>query len=97
VVYVTATAVLPDRHLTTTSAAPFSYCVAWKKKAFGEGAERLAFKFRFLVDDSNRFVGPVMVAKESRYVSSSPKRFRVFLTAVSLGLWKTLTKAVNPI
>jgi hypothetical protein len=46
---------------------PFSYSVAWKKQAFGEGAERLAFKFRFLsVESKNRFVGPVMVAKESR-------------------------------
>jgi hypothetical protein len=78
VVYVTTTAVLPDRDLTTTSAAPFSYRVAWKKKAFGEGAERLAFKFRFLADGSDRFVGPIMVAKESRYVSSSPKGFVSF-------------------
>jgi hypothetical protein len=78
VVCVTATAVLPDRNLTTTSTGPFSYSVAWKKKAFGEGAERLAFKFRFLLGDSDSFVGPVMVAKESRYVSSSPKRFMSF-------------------
>ena len=38
-----------------------------EKKAFGEGAERLAFKFRFL-NTKNKFIGPVMVAKESRFV-----------------------------
>lgn len=44
-----------------------SYNVAWKKTCFGEGAERVAFKFRFL-DDDNNFIGPKMVAKESRFV-----------------------------
>jgi hypothetical protein len=34
-----------------------SYNVAWKKTCFGEGAERVAFKFRFL-DDENNFIGP---------------------------------------
>jgi len=43
------------------------YNVAWKKKAFGEGAERLAFKFRFLGKE-DKFIGPVMVAKESRFL-----------------------------
>ena len=44
-----------------------SFSVAVKKTAFGEGAERVAFKFRF-VDSVGRFVGPTMVAKESRFV-----------------------------
>ncbi|KAG7341585.1 alpha-kinase family protein [Nitzschia inconspicua] len=46
---------------------PRSYNVAVKKQAFGEGAERLAFKFRF-VGPNSRFEGPGMVAKESRFV-----------------------------
>lgn len=53
--------------LVTRSNCLMSYNVAWKKKAFGEGAERLAFKFRFL-GKQDTFVGPVMVAKESRFV-----------------------------
>jgi len=53
---------------------PHSFNVAWKKKAFGEGAERLAFKFRFLKrfeknkKSEVKFDGPIMVAKESRFV-----------------------------
>jgi len=46
---------------------PNLYNIAWKKQAFGEGAERLAFKFRFL-GDRHQFVGPLMVAKESRFI-----------------------------
>eukprot|EP00523_Entomoneis_sp_CCMP467_P017613 CAMPEP_0168803616 /NCGR_PEP_ID=MMETSP0726-20121227/84_1 /TAXON_ID=265536 /ORGANISM="Amphiprora sp., Strain CCMP467" /LENGTH=846 /DNA_ID=CAMNT_0008855419 /DNA_START=38 /DNA_END=2575 /DNA_ORIENTATION=- len=46
---------------------PPSYGVAWKRLAFGEGAERLAFKFRF-IDENGKFTGPKMVAKESRFV-----------------------------
>ncbi|GKY92585.1 hypothetical protein MPSEU_000228600 [Mayamaea pseudoterrestris] len=48
-----------------------SYNVAWKRACFGEGAERVAYKFRFLNDDDN-FIGPVMVAKESRFVHDRP-------------------------
>lgn len=44
--------------------------VAWKKQAFGEGAERLAFKFRFVGKDGKTFIGPKMVAKESRFVET---------------------------
>lgn len=44
-----------------------SFGVAYKKHCFGEGAERMAFKFRF-VDKTGNFVGPKMVAKESRFV-----------------------------
>ena len=46
---------------------PLSFGVAWKKRAFGEGAERLAFKFRY-IDSEGNFFGPKMVAKESRFV-----------------------------
>lgn len=53
---------LTKRHLP-------SFSVAWKKSAFGEGAERLAFKFGF-VGEKSRFVGPKMVAKESRFVET---------------------------
>ena len=44
-----------------------SFSVAMKKQAFGEGAERFAFKFRFL-DERNNFNGPFYVAKESRFL-----------------------------
>ena len=44
-----------------------SYSVALKKTVFGEGAERLAYKFRYL-NAMDQFVGPVMVAKESKFV-----------------------------
>ena len=46
-----------------------SLSVAWKKKCFGEGAERVAFKFRFL-DEEGNFTGPHMVAKESRFIDN---------------------------
>jgi len=46
---------------------PYSYGVAWKRLVFGEGAERLAYKFRF-IDKKGKFEGPKMVAKESRFV-----------------------------
>jgi hypothetical protein len=44
-----------------------SFSVAMKKPIFGEGVERIVHKFRFL-DDEGNFVGPKMVAKESRFV-----------------------------
>jgi len=47
-----------------------SFNVAYKKTAFGEGAERLAFKFRFVADDGKTFIGPKMVAKESRFIET---------------------------
>jgi Mg-chelatase subunit ChlD len=47
-----------------------SFSVAKKKRAFGEGAERLAFKFRFVGADGVTFVGPKMVAKESRFIET---------------------------
>eukprot|EP00977_Amphora_coffeiformis_P008381 scaffold1893_cov220-Amphora_coffeaeformis.AAC.26 len=47
-----------------------SFNVAYKKTAFGEGAERLAFKFRFVANDGKTFIGPKMVAKESRFIET---------------------------
>ncbi|GKY92586.1 hypothetical protein MPSEU_000228700 [Mayamaea pseudoterrestris] len=44
-----------------------AYNVAWKRTCFGEGAERAAYKFRYL-NLNDEFMGPVMVAKESRFV-----------------------------
>ena len=44
-----------------------SWNVAMKSTVFGEGAERMVHKFRFL-DNSRAFIGPKMVAKESRFV-----------------------------
>jgi len=44
-----------------------SWNVAIKSTVFGEGAERVVHKFRFL-DGRGKFIGPLMVAKESRYV-----------------------------
>ncbi|KAL7562585.1 hypothetical protein ACA910_014181 [Epithemia clementina (nom. ined.)] len=54
--------------LKETCALP-SFDVAWKQKCFGEGAERVAFKFRYL-DDTGAFTGPNMVAKESRFIDN---------------------------
>lgn len=48
-----------------------SLSVALKKSAFGEGAERLAFRFRFLDPSGKLFIGPKMVAKESRFVETN--------------------------
>ncbi len=47
-----------------------SFNVAMKKQIFGEGAERIVRKCRFL-DENKDFTGPVMVAKESRFVGES--------------------------
>ena len=44
-----------------------SFAVAMKKCSFGEGAERVVHKLRFL-DDKGNFTGPKMVAKQSRFV-----------------------------
>ena len=45
-----------------------SWSVAMRKTVFGEGAERMVHKFRFLDDKTQNFIGPKMVAKESRFV-----------------------------
>ena len=44
-----------------------SYSIAVKDQSFNEGAERIVFKVRYL-DPNGEFTGPVMVAKESRFV-----------------------------
>ncbi|KAL3919188.1 MAG: hypothetical protein SGILL_003880 [Bacillariaceae sp.] len=59
---------------------PQSYNVALKKKAFGEGAERLAFKFRH-VGAKGKFIGPVLVAKESRFVEDLLSSTENYLTS----------------
>eukprot|EP00854_Cymbomonas_tetramitiformis_P014698 gene14698-17366_t len=46
--------------------------VAMKKTIFGEGAERMVRKFR-LVTEQGEFHGPLLVAKESRFVEDSAK------------------------
>jgi len=48
-----------------------SFSIAVKRESFGEGAERIVRKVRFL-DERGRYLGPVMVAKESRFVGMSP-------------------------
>jgi len=45
-----------------------SWDVGVKEPIFGEGAERIVRKFRYL-DKLDSFVGPVMVAKESRFIA----------------------------
>ena len=44
-----------------------SFAIAIKNLVYGEGAERIVFKARFL-DAEDKFIGPKMVAKESRFV-----------------------------
>jgi hypothetical protein len=44
--------------------------VAYRKKYFGEGAERIVAKFRE-VDSVGNFVGPLLVSKESRFQSDA--------------------------
>lgn len=46
-----------------------SFALAVKKLVFGEGAERIVYKVRF-VDERLNFTGPKMVAKESRFVEA---------------------------
>ncbi len=46
-----------------------SYAMAIKKQIFGEGAERIVSKLRYL-DEQNSFHGPRLVAKESRHTQS---------------------------
>ena len=57
-----------------------SFSVAMKEPIFGEGAERIVRKFRFLNPNGN-FIGPKMVAKESRFIDpniGSYKETRAF-------------------
>ena len=50
---------------------PNARFVAISKGAFGEGAERFAYRFYELADDGRTIVGVPMVAKESRMVSDA--------------------------
>ena len=50
--------------------SPHAVGIAIKKRWFGEGAERLVKEFRE-VDASGKFVGPIMVAKDSKFVLDS--------------------------
>ena len=52
-----------------------SWNVALKQPIFGEGAERIVHKFRFL-DQGDNFFGPIMVAKESRFVDESEGEYK---------------------
>jgi hypothetical protein len=72
--------------------ALMSYNVALKKLAFGEGAERLAFKFRFVGKKSHTFVGPVMVAKESRFVEDLQASTENYLTSHRHAYHKTFMR-----
>jgi hypothetical protein len=47
--------------------------VALKKKAFGEGGERLAYQFFEVAEDGRTVVGDPMVAKLSRYIEDDYK------------------------
>jgi hypothetical protein len=53
-----------------------SFSVAMRKTVFSEGAERMVHKFRFLDDKSNSFIGPKMVAKESRFVEATTSSYQ---------------------
>ena len=48
-----------------------SFSVAMRKTVFSEGAERMMHNFHVLGDKSNSFIGPKMVAKESRFVEAT--------------------------
>ena len=52
-------------HLVRDKVLP-TFDVAWKKGFFSRGAERIAYKFQFM--DKDAFFGPLMVAKESRFI-----------------------------
>jgi len=49
-----------------------SYSIAIKDQMFNEGAERIVFKVRYL-DSRGEFTGPIMVAKESRFVETQSR------------------------
>lgn len=46
-----------------------SFSLAIKRWVFDEGAERIVYKVRF-IDEHSNFIGPKMVAKESRFVEA---------------------------
>ena len=53
-----------------------SFSIAMKENIFGEGAERIVRKVRFLNEKGN-FIGPPMVAKESRFIGICSERLPV--------------------
>jgi len=53
-----------------------SFSVAMKETIFGEGAERIVRKLRYL-DKNNNFIGPKMVAKESRFIDPTGSTYNV--------------------
>jgi len=55
---------------------PNAHAVALNKKAFGEGAERFAFRFFEITKDGKTVVGKPLVAKESRLVLEGGKKDR---------------------
>ena len=52
-----------------------SFSVAMKETIFGEGAERIVRKFRFM-DENGHFIGPKMVAKESRFIDAAEGSYK---------------------
>lgn len=52
---------------------PSACFVAFSKGAFGEGAERFAYRFYELSDDGKSVVGKALVAKESRMILDAEK------------------------
>ena len=86
---------LSDRRqgfLVGKQVCPLSFNVAWKKKAFGEGAERLAYKFRFTNPYGSKFLGPVMVAKESRFVEDMNESTENYLRSKKHSYHKTFMR-----
>jgi hypothetical protein len=55
---------------------PMTEFVALNKKAFGEGAERYAFRFFEVGEDGTTVIGKPLVAKESRLVLEGGERNR---------------------
>lgn len=51
--------------------SPYATGIAMKKAWFGEGAERLVKEFRE-VDKHGVFVGPIMVAKDTKFLQEAP-------------------------
>lgn len=51
-----------------------SWSLSIKEEIFGEGAERIVRKVRFL-DESENCIGPTMVAKESRFIENHGKTY----------------------
>lgn len=69
-----------------------SYSVSVKRQVFGEGAERMVRKFRFLAED-NQFVGIKYVAKDSRFVEDKVRLvLLIFLTLYAIQAYLVLLR-----